>query len=409
MEISNDKQGVAAIYARISKKDQKHPERDQSIENQIHLAREYIGKDSELCHMEIQIFRDEGYTGTNLNRPSVRKLLAGIYLGKIQALVVKDFSRLSRNHIQMSEFREDTFLRYPIVFISIGDQYDSRRRDTVELCAGFRSIFYEYYCRDVSRKVKHALEARKQSGEYAVAKAPYGYRKSESGRFEICPEEAAQIREIFKLAVQGKNTVQIARWMNLLEEAPNSWGDAGMEETHHVRWQPAGIWRILNNPVYVGTHIWHKYESVYRDGFCRRNVERAQWNRQEESHPAIISQEEFLRAGQLQKRTEGYGKKKGKRHIFHGITRCGYCQRALCGHRQKKEWLVCREKHQGKQNAILWMKLWKICAWLWFDGEPPQMQEWEMELFLHQFIERITVGPGQQIWIQWRVTDQKEV
>lgn len=392
---------MVAVYARISCIDRENRSNHQSIDNQIHLATEYINRDPELCRMRIQVFRDEGYTGTSLNRPAVQKLLAGIYLGKIQALVVKDFSRLSRNHIQMSELRENTFVRYPVIFVSIGDGYDSRKQENVELCASFRSVFYEYYCRDVSRKVKQALEAKKQNGEYAVARVPFGYRKGEGGGLQVCPQEAAVVRDIFAQAAMGMNTAQIARWLNCrpCREDSSQTGEGGGGK----RWQSAAVWRILNDPVYTGTYVWHKYENEYRSGFCRQCVDRRDWHRRERSHPAIIPQEEFERAWNGRKRTAGFGRKKGKRHIFHGITRCGYCQQALCRHRRERELLVCRERHGEERNTVSWKILWKICAALWFDGEAPEMQEWEMEIFLHHFIRKITVGPGQKLLIYWKV------
>lgn len=392
-----------AIYARISRMDQKLPSNNQSVENQICLAKEYIARDTMLCHMQIQVFRDVGYTGTNFNRPAVRKLLAGIYLGRIQAIVVKDFSRLSRNHIQLSELREDTFVRYPVIFISIGDGYDSRKRETVELCAGFRSIFYEYYCRDISRKVKHALEAKKRNGEYSVAKVCFGYRKDKAGKLEICPQEARLVREIFTQAAKGKNTVQIANVLNLDEMEIALEEFAGKDNKKY--WQPAEIWRILNNPIYAGTYIWHKYENEYRNGFFTRCVDREEWIRQEEHHLAIIPPEEFRRVQQRLKRTAGYGQKRRPRHIFHGITRCGYCHKALCRHRHKRELLVCKERHGEEQVIVEWRTLWEICARLWFGEELPKMQQWEMELFLQQFVQQIIVGPERSLLIWWKVTE----
>lgn len=393
--------GVVAIYARISKKDQKYPEKNQSVENQIRLAMDYIQADSGLRHMKIQVFRDEGYTGTNLNRPAVSKLLAGIYLGRIQALVVKDFSRLSRNHIQLSELREKVFLRYSLIFVSIGDQYDSRDQGSRELSAGLQSVFYEYYCRDVSRKVKQALAAKKQKGEYAAARAPYGYRRGVEGGLEIHPQEARVVREIFYQAEMGKNTARIAEWMNhWQEEISGEW-----QGEISGKWQGAAIWRILNNPVYMGIHVWHKTENQYRNGFYRENLDREQWIQEESVYPAIVSREQFEKISRLQRRTAGYGKKKGKRHIFHGITRCGYCGKALCRHRRERDLLVCKEKHGGKDISVQWEVLWKICKTAWGQQEGLPEQEWEITLLLRQSVQRITCGPGQQVRIDWKVRE----
>ncbi|MBO5484407.1 MAG: recombinase family protein [Lachnospiraceae bacterium] len=396
--------GTVAVYARISKTDKRCPEQNQSISNQIQLILEYIRQDSQLSDMKIQIFQDEGYTGTNMERPAVRKLLANIYLGRIQALVVKDFSRLSRNHIQLSELRENTFLRYPVIFISIGDYYDSRKKETMELGAGFRSVFYEYYSRDVSRKVKKTLESRKENGEYAVANAPYGYRKASSGGFEIEPVQAEQIKMIFILAREGWNTAQIARRLNEIrgQEKPFTEGPG--------EWHTSQVWRIINNPVYMGYQVWHKYENKYQNGFYRKNVQREEWKKQEGRHPAIISENLYEQVQRQQHRTGAYGKKKGKRHVFHGVTKCGFCGRALCRHRQKREMLCCREIHHGQQTMISEHLLWESCLALWKRSvhktgvtEEKKWEEWEKELFLKEFVQRIFVEGEDVVWLQWKV------
>ena len=112
-------ENVVAVYCRVSKRDQ-----STSIDNQIDLARNYIRQDIGLSGFRVCVFEDEGYTGTNMNRPAVKKLLAGIFLGKIQAMVIKDFSRLSRDHLILAELLEMVFPRYPLRVVSIADRYD---------------------------------------------------------------------------------------------------------------------------------------------------------------------------------------------------------------------------------------------------------------------------------------------
>ena len=219
----------------------------------------------------------------------------------------------------------------------------------------------------------------------------------------ICPREAEKVREIFRQAGMGKNTVQIAEWMNRWqkEESHGRQGDVS------GRWQAAVIWRVLNNPVYMGTHVWHKSENQYRSGFCRENLNREQWHQQESVYPAIVSREEFEKISRLQRRTAGYGRKKGKRHVFHGITRCGCCGRALCRHRRDRSVLICKEKHGGKEIKVNWKVLWRICRTAWGQQEELPEQEWETRLFLQQCVQKITLGSGAQIWIDWKISKKK--
>ncbi len=395
-----------AIYARISKKDTMgiSSKESQSISNQIALAQEFIAGDSQLSKMQVQIFRDEGYTGTNMERPAVQKLLANIYLGKIQALVLKDFSRLSRNHLQLSDFRENIIGRYPIILIAIGEGYDNRNTQKAELCLGIKSIFYEYYCRDISRKAKQSIAAKKQEGNYAVARAPYGYKRGIDGRFQIKSGEANNIRKIFQLAEKGWNVAQIAREISVksLEEET---------ENHQKKWTSSQIWRIINNPVYTGCQVWHKYESRYDDGFSMKEVERTLWKKKEEMHPAIISRQQYEKVQSFQKRTASFEKRKGKRHMFQGITKCVYCKKALCRHRRKKNYLCCREKHMSKEILIPENQLWEICRQVWKKQrgmvrdknlEEISSQQ-EKRLFIKYMIERIEVGE-KRLLIRWKTT-----
>ena len=385
-------QNIVAIYARVSKKNASE-EAGQSLENQIALAREWIAQDASLREMEIKVYRDEGYTGTNMDRPAVKMLLAGIFMRKIQALVVKDFSRLSRNHLQLSELLEVVFVRYPVRVIAISEAYDSFGGSRAGLGEGIKSIFYEYYCRDISRKTKKSLEAKKENGQYAVGRLPFGYRRDSGGSWKICEEEAGQIRRIFGMSLQGQSCASIARLMNK--------ASAGRE------WKASDIWRILHNPVYAGVRVWHKYENCFQNGFCSESVPREEWRTEKMCHPAIISEQDYALVQRIHSHTAGYGIKKGRRHLFHGITKCGYCGRALCRHRRRAGILVCRENHGEASVQVAQGILWEICrelfagrkaegGWKQYDGDM------EKELYLRCFIQRIRVEDD-KIWIESKV------
>ena len=135
--------GVTAVYCRVSKKSGNSRESGDSLANQAELAMRWIGQDAGLRGGEIRYFQDDGYTGTNMKRPAVQKALAGIFCGKIQALVVKDFSRLSRNHLQLSELLELILPGYPVRVISIADGYDSAR-SSYNMDSAIKNLFYEY-------------------------------------------------------------------------------------------------------------------------------------------------------------------------------------------------------------------------------------------------------------------------
>jgi DNA invertase Pin-like site-specific DNA recombinase len=388
---------TVAIYARISRKNQQ--EKGQSIANQIALAQRWIDASPELQDSSVEIYVDEGYTGTNLNRPAVKKLLAGIFMGKIQVLVVKDLSRLSRSHLTLSELLEIVFSGYSLRVIGIGEQYDSFSRERMDLGMGIQSIFYEYYARDISRKVKESLRAKKEKGEYAVAQIPYGYRKGENNRWEICPEEAAIVKQIFAMSLEGDTCARIAVSLPKTGEYAKNSGTVPEKI-----WQASQIWRILHNPVYTGKRVWHKYENRYENGFVSCRVSREEWRQEQDAHPPIISEEMYESVQKLHPPTAAYGRKKGKRHIFHGITKCGICQGALCCHRRHKEILLCPKKHEEGEIAISTETLWKICCFIPQNPIPENISRKMKEILLQIYFEKIVVEHDHQVKIFCKVT-----
>lgn len=133
-------------------------------------------------------------------RPAYERLLAAVLMGRVKVLVVKDFSRLSREYLVLARLREQVMPECQVRLVSLGDGYDSDDYKSAGFCGGldisFRELFYEYYCHDISRKVKGALWAKNERGDYVSAKVPYGYRKV-NGSLKIQPEEAKALRFLF--------------------------------------------------------------------------------------------------------------------------------------------------------------------------------------------------------------------
>lgn len=268
-----------AMYLRLSKADDSGCVRSESIKNQQLLLERYIREDAGLCGYGIRIFEDDGFSGLEERRPALQDMLSLVRKGKIYAVLVKDFSRLSRNHLYLASLCEQVFPTCHTELIALGDNYDSRREKVIMPALRFKSLFNEYYSRDISRKVKTSLMAKKEKGEYAVAKPPFGYRSVE-GSWIVEEKEADVVRRIFALAGQGYTNSGIVRILK--EEAPS------------VPMYPMKVYRILQNPVYCGKHIWHKYENLY--GKCKKSVllPKEYWRVEQGSHPPIISEETYL-------------------------------------------------------------------------------------------------------------------
>lgn len=196
---------VIALYIRLSIEDYKYD--SLSIENQSLVLHEYAASMPEALNAEITEFIDNGYSGTNFERPQVQKLIELVRANQIDCIIVKDFSRFGRNSIETGYFIERVFPLFHTRFISISDDFDSSKfkGDTGGMDVAFKYLISEYYSRDMSIKTKSAKYAKMQRGEYQSKICPYGYRKSADGRMEPDPEAAAVVQLIFQLAAEGIN------------------------------------------------------------------------------------------------------------------------------------------------------------------------------------------------------------
>ena len=407
-----------AFYARISKADQRNSSISNSIKNQTGILYNAVSvlnsanNNIFIKNDNIQVFIDDGYSGRSARRPAFRKMLARTVLGEIDTILVKDFSRFSREHILMSEFLEQVFPEMGIRFISVTDCYDSARNNT-SLSTSFKSLFNEYYCKDISHKVKSVLSAKKEAGWYCMANVPFGYTKT-SCKDNICKdniykdsiidvntEEAKIVHKIFSLAADGLNCREIADILN------TGGFFAGRKRSE---WNSSYIWSIINNPFYTGLHVWHKYESGIR-------LPKEYWKTGTGNHSAIISMELYNKARQNTCKSSP----KGRRHIFHGITKCKTCHKALCAGRRQKEFLCCSHCQPGDLKKIQTDILFKICLdkinseflkqscpfkdksiLTGILADSRQCSLPVKELLLHNFIQRIEIGCHHDIDIFWK-------
>ena len=164
------------------------------------------------------VYIDDGYTGTNFDRPGIRQLLEAVKDARLNCIIVKDFSRFARDYIELGSYIEQIFPFMGIRFISVNDHYDSVRtmEQTDGLDINFRNLLYDLYSKDLSQKVRTSLSVRKAEEGYVSANAPFGYRKAPEDRHMLLiePEEAEIVRYIFALAGEGMTSVQIAKRLN---------------------------------------------------------------------------------------------------------------------------------------------------------------------------------------------------
>lgn len=261
--------GKIAGYYRLSIEDGDIKAESSSITNQRLLIKRYIAEHPILADYEYCEFYDDGISGTTMNRPGMQAMLAQIRQKEIRCVIVKDLSRFSRDYIELGTYMEQIFPFMGIRFISIAEHYDSQNYigKTADLDIGFQSLLADFYCKDISEKVKSSVMAKKNQGKYATGSTPFGYEKNGNNPNEllIVQEEADIIRHIFELSLSGKNLTQICRVLNDEKimtplEFKNLRKKQNRKELQQERkyWQPGIVRNMLANESYIGNMVYNK-------------------------------------------------------------------------------------------------------------------------------------------------------
>lgn len=306
-----------AIYMRLSREDGNADRESNSIRMQRMLLTEYVRQHFE--EYELMEFTDDGYTGTNFNRPGVCRLLELAGAGEVDCIIVKDFSRFSRDYIGLGDHMERFFPAWGIRFISVNDHYDSNVRNASgDMDIAFRGLLYDFYSRDLSVKVKSSLYTRKKKGQYASANCPFGYKKDPEDRHRLLIEEdeARVVRRIFALAEEGKNYGEIAGLLN--REGIETPAESGIRKGKLRRkpkgekffWSSAGISRILKNRAYVGDMVYGKTMTPEVGGKRRAKPEE-EWEIYPDHHAPLVSRDVFEKVGKINGRKREDMKRNG--------------------------------------------------------------------------------------------------
>lgn len=201
-----DKIGITALYCRLSRDDGMDGE-SNSIVNQKNLL---LQKAKEKGLTDTKFYVDDGYTGTNFNRPGFQQMLSDIEMGYIYAVMVKDLSRLGRDYVSVGNYTDVYFPDHDIRFIAVNDGIDSEEGESE--IAPFKNILNEMYARDISKKIRSSHRLRGSMGE-PLSQPPYGYMKSPENKkkWVIDSEAADVVKSIFKMCLEGKGNETIAR------------------------------------------------------------------------------------------------------------------------------------------------------------------------------------------------------
>ena len=325
---------VIALYIRLSTDDSKVG--SFSIENQKRTLHQYVDAMEGVKNVEVLEFIDNGYSGTNFERPAVQELLDQMREGKINCIIVKDFTRFGRNSIEVGYFMEMVFPLYGVRFISINDDFDSDQLhgDTGGINVAFKYLVSEFYSRDLSIKYKSAKYVKFRRGEYQSKLCPYGYQKGTNGRMEPNEKTAPNVRLIFELARDGYGPGEIGK--ALFERGiptPGEYKAAQGLANHDVSrcdgvWPTSTVIKILDDERYTGTYIMGKREVTEVGGHRLRMKDESQWIKIPDHHPAIISKELFDQV-QAQRSRFKCPKKKVRAYPLRDKVFCGCCRHAM--------------------------------------------------------------------------------
>ncbi|MBO4356119.1 MAG: recombinase family protein [Clostridia bacterium] len=328
---------MTALYCRLSRDDGTEGD-SNSITNQKKMLKKYAKENG---FADTRFYIDDGYTGTNFNRPGFQKMIEDIEMGYIKTVIVKDMSRLGRDYLTVGYYTDTYFPDMGIRFIAINDCVDSE--DGENELAPFRNVMNEMYARDISRKVRSSYRIRGNSGE-PISLPPYGYIKSPDNkkRWIIEPDAAAIVRRIFRMAIEGKGNETIARILSE-EKVLNPiayWKSKGMNrggrkgQTDPCKWNLNTIARILSQQEYCGDVINFKTYSKSFKNKTRRDNPRENWVIFKNVHEPIVERETFELVQKMIYKTKRRAPKpeNSEKNMFCNLLYCADCGKKLWYH-----------------------------------------------------------------------------
>ena len=257
---------------------------------------------------------------------------------KINCIIVKDLSRFARSHIEADMYFENIFPALNIRFISVIENIDTfENPDSMDnLIVPFKNLLNDAYAKDISKKVKTTLIAKKKKGEFVGSYAPYGYKKSKNNihKFEKDIEASYNVLLIFNSVLKGKTSTEIANELNnrniltpALYKQHKSFGN--YNKNINGKWNAKIVNKILNNRAYIGELIQGKRKVENYRTHKLINTKQEEWIITKKHHEAIISEEKFNKVQELMKKNKSKVNKDGKTDLFYGFLECGDCHSKL--------------------------------------------------------------------------------
>ena len=339
-----------AIYIRLSKEDvDRGYDESESIKNQRTLLTQYVEKLGWEYQL-IDIYIDQGYTGTNFNRPAFQHMIKDINLGKVNMVITKDLSRLGRDYIETGEYIEKWFPENNVRYVSVKDGIDTFETSNGNNdIAPFKSILNDMYSKDLSKKIRTALNTMQKQGKWVGGKTAIGYMKDpdDKNKLVVCESEAKIVKTIFNMAVAGNQIGAIKNYLNE-NDIPTANKSRYNKDSF---WENKTIKNILKNKVYIGTTEQNKRSRIsYKNRKLRANP-KEQWNVVENTHEPIIDKNVF---DMVQKMVivQNYNRNEKKNtFLLDGLLFCYECHHKI-GVKSKKNghyYMVCNNYRRNSK------------------------------------------------------------
>ena len=324
----------ATEYLRLSYTNDKTNESD-SIANQRKYIDEFVKRNPDIRIVNERV--DDGYSGIVFDRPAFKAMIDDIKNGKINCVIVKDLSRLGREYNETFTYLRKIFPSLGVRFIAINDNVDTAKESVSgDLSVSFKGVMNDEYCRDISVKVRTALNIKRKNGDYVGAVPVYGYKKADDNKNQLVIDEYAArvVKDIFKMRIDGYSADRIAVELNRLAVlSPREYKKDnniplprnGYCDKENSKWSATTVIRILKDEVYTGKLIQGKYgKPNYKvKEYIKRSADEVFVT--ENAHEAIISRQDFDLVQRIMRIDTRISPKKSVLHLFSGILICGCC------------------------------------------------------------------------------------
>ena len=361
----NNNSYIVGLYLRLSKDDDDKDE-SESITNQRKILRAFAKENNYKIYDE---YVDDGYSGTNFNRPSFKRMINDIKSKKINMVITKNLARLGRDYIETGRYIESFFPENNVRYIAILDDVDTyldKNCDTV----AFKNIMNDFYAKETSKNIKKTKNRKKQEGFYYITYAPFGYKKvNKSGDLVIDEVAADVVRRIYNEFLNGKGTYQIAQLLNKEKvETPGIYmkmpGTINNKTKTTDLWKHTTIKRILTNPIYIGTIVQNKRKKLSYKSKKMVTLPENQRTQISNHHEAIIEESIFNKVQTIFKNSEGT-KIKEEDALLKSLLYCYHCHNKMIirkskytynGKTKTRRYIYCNTAISKYSNKICYKK-----------------------------------------------------